>query len=197
LWSKLKTEIFIALIIFTFYNNLYAQGIRIGTRIEPYMFLQKEVRNDGTYASKYSFSPLPSFYFLIGENFFDDFELNLKPGILIIPNNDFNGFEIGLIGNKDNFLTRKTYLTGGINLHFISETAHGTSLVEATDSKIIYFLLLGLGYKLSDNIAIDITFHQALNPEYGYKAYSYEYNNIKGPTKLYNLIKVGFQFTTD
>ncbi len=193
----MKIKLIFALIIFTASNNLFAQELNIGYRLEPYMYSLKEVRNDGTYSSKYTFAPLLSMYFLIGESLSDEYELYLKPGFLIAPNKDFDGPEIGLQLNKNNFLTNQIYLTGGINLHFTRKTAHGTQLVEVTDSKIIYFLFLGAGYNLSDQIAFDITFHQALNPEYGYRAYTNEYNNIKGPTKINNLIKISFQFTTD
>jgi hypothetical protein len=192
----MKIKFFIAAITFVFSNILFAQELHVGTRVEPFIFLQQKISDEGVYVSKYSFAPIPSFYFLIGKNISDEFEFDLKPGILIMPDNDFNGFELGLTAEEKNFLSKKIYLTGGINLHFVSESAHGTSFVEVTYSKIIYFILLGVGYKLSDQIAIDITYHEALNPKYGYKAYSFDDKSVTGPTKLLNLIKIGFQFTT-
>lgn len=183
----------ICVIILLFSFNLSAQSFHFGPKIEMYGYLNERVRDEETYSNKFAFSELPSFYIVLKQDLTESFSINLKPGILFINSEEsFYGFELGLFVNN-NLPFYGAFLTGGFNLHLNTGSAHGAGWVDVSDNKIISFLFFGVGYNINDIVSVDLSFHQALNSEYGYDSLDPDVFKVSGPKKMHSMIKVGIQ----
>jgi hypothetical protein len=180
----MKRIIFALLIVIPFYTNAQSKTFHLGLKAEFYGYTLHEVRDYKTYSKKFSFSPLPSMYILVVKDISQSISLILKPGLLFLPES-FNGLELGL-GLTDKIFQDKVFIESGLNMHLVNgKPGH----FEIT-SKTIYFIFLGVGYQLLDRIYMDICFHQTLNNEYGY-TYAAFPSDASGPSKLYNMLKLG------
>jgi hypothetical protein len=166
-------------------NQSFSQSktFHLGLKTEFYAYTSQEVRDYKTYSKKFSLSPVPSLYLLISKEFSESVSLSLKPGVLMIPDS-FIGVELGLVSNY-RIYNDKLWILSGVNMHLVTKSEEGRSLM--TTSKNIYFILIGAGYQLTDWIAADISFHQALNKEYGYIING----DARGSSKIFNMLKIG------
>ena len=183
--------IFLIIIIYSFFPS-FAQSktFHLGLKLEFYGYTLNEVSDYKTYSKKFTLSPLPSFYVIISKDLSESFSLSLKPGVLVGPEY-FTGLELGFLLN-DKIYKDKLFLSGGINIHFINDTEDGHSFRRTSD--IIYFIILGTGYRLTDRLSIDICFHQALNKKFGYTYGSFP-GDASGPSEIPNMLKIGFSAT--
>ncbi len=192
----MRARLVLCVVIYIYSSNLLAQNINLSFRVEPWMALIETTWKYNDRSSKLAFSEIPSFYFLVSKNITDKFLVGLKPGILFY-NDGF--FELGFLVRRTNILKYNVYLSGGINMQFRKEVAHGAGFVEVEDSKILYFLVFGIGYKISKNVAIDMTYYHTLNPTYGYFSVVPDYPgayNASGQSKLHYMIKLGLELST-
>jgi hypothetical protein len=188
----MKQIILASLIFIPFYTNAQSESIRFGFKIEFYAYTLYDIENE-YYDKSFNLSPLPSMYFIIAKDLSKSTSISLKPGLLLRPE-VFQGFELGLL-LKYKFTDAKAFLNGGVNMHIPKETAHGVIYYKATDSAPIFFILFGIGYRLSEIVHIDITYHHALNPEFGFVSnWISQFSSSSGPLKIANMIKLGLSF---
>jgi len=130
--------------------------------------------NRTTHFTKYPL--IQSFSFSFG-NSFNDLALDLRLGYVIMSEN-YEGFELGgfifySIPNSN------LYFDTGLNYHFNPDELHNSGGTGETISQIA----LGLGYKLSEKIAVELNDFFPLKQKYGF---------YDGETyKLLNIIKLG------
>jgi hypothetical protein len=165
----------------------YAQlkTFHIGLKAEFYGYTSQEVYSCKTYSKKFNLAPLPAMYVLVSKDLSELISLTLKPGISFRPIT--GNVELGLVIDYKIF-ENKYFLVSGINIYFVNEKFFVCQSEIESDN--IYFILLGIGYKLTDRLSVDISFHQALNQEFAFYSYYDE-----GPSKLLNMVKLGLAAT--
>lgn len=175
---------------FFFKTSAQSQTFHLGLKAEFYAYTLQEVSDYKTYSKKFSLSPLPSMYIVISKDLSESISFILRPGFLFRPER-FNGLELGL-ALTHKIYTDNIFLLGGINLHFVKEKTEGNHF--SSYSKTVYFIFLGLGHQLTGRFSVDISFHQALNSEFGY-TYGVFSSDASGPSKLINMLKFGLSAT--
>lgn len=166
------------------------RSFHLGLKAEFYGYTHQEVSSYTTYSKKFWLSQLPAMYVLVKQDLSKSISLTLKPGISFRPVT--GNFELGLLIDYRIFGT-KYLLMSGVNTYFVNEKFQiGQSEFY---SDYIYFILLGMGYKLSDRLTIDVCFHQALNDDFAFDTHNKHANGWEGPSKLFNMVKLGLAAT--
>ena len=176
--------IFLFLIVCNLFIESSAQSktFHLGLKAEFYGYTSQEVWSCKTYSNKFNLAPLPAMYVLVSKDLSELISITLKPGISFRPIT--GNFELGLVIDYK-ILGNKYFLVSGINIYFVN----GEFFVcqSEIESDNIYFILLGIGYKLTDRLSVDISFHQALNQEFVF----FSNDKDEGPSKLLNMVKFG------
>lgn len=166
------------------------KSFHLGIKFEYYGYTHQEVSSNTTYSKKFWLSQLPAMYVMVRQDLSKSISLTLKPGISFRP--DPGNFELGLIIDYK-ILDNKYFLMSGINTYFVNEKFQ----IGQSDfySDYIYFILLGVGYQLTNGPAVDISFHQALNTDFAFDTHNKHANGWEGPSKLFNMVKLGLAAT--
>jgi hypothetical protein len=167
-----------------------SKTFHLGLKAEFYGYTHQEVSSYTTYPKKFWLSQLPAMYVIIRQDLSRSISIAVKPGISFRP--DPGNFEFGLLIDYRIFGT-KYLLMSGVNTYFVNKKFQiGQSVIESNN---IYFILLGVGYQLSDRLAVDVSFHQALNTDFAFDTHNKHSNGWEGPSKLFNMVKLGLAAT--
>lgn len=186
----MKRIIFVFIIFIPFYACPQLKTFHLGLKAEFYGYTHQEVSSYTTYSKKFWLSQLPGMYIIIRQDLSNSISLTLKPGISFRP--EPGNFELGLLVDYK-ILGAKYLLITGLNTYFVNEKFQiGQSVIEPNN---IYFILLGVGYQLSDRLVVDISFHQALNADFAFDTHNKHATGWEGPSKIFNMIKLGLAAT--
>ncbi|HAB53436.1 MAG: hypothetical protein A2315_06180 [Ignavibacteria bacterium RIFOXYB2_FULL_35_12] len=177
-------KLFLFFVLYSLFFDTSAQSktFHLGLKTEFYAYTSQEISSYKTYSKVLNLSPLPAMYVVISKDLSEEFSLTLKPGLSFRPVTA--NFELGFALNYK-ICAYQYFLMGGINAYF---SKYGET------NPIIYFAFIGSGYQLTNRLAVDLSFHQALNTEFAFDNYS-GHTYYEGPSKLLNMIKLGLAAT--
>jgi hypothetical protein len=189
----MKRILLVHLLFIPFYINAQIKEFHVGMKLEFYAYTLQSIEIESieneSYTKRFTLSPYPSLYFLFITGLSESMSLIFKPGLLLFPE-EYEGFEFAVYADYN--FSDLFFLNGGINMHIPPETAHGVIGYEETSSSPVFFVLLGAGYRATNLISIDIAYHYALNPEFGFVSYrKSQFISIGGPLTLNNMLKLG------
>ena len=185
-------KLFLFFVLYSLFFDTSAQSktFHLGLKFEYYGYTHQEVSSYTTYSKKFWLSQLPAMYVMVTQDLSKSISLTLKPGISFRP--DPGNFELGFIIDYK-ILDNKYFLISGINIYFVNEKFQIGQLEIYSDN--IYFILLGVGYQLTNRLSVDISFHQALNTDFAFDNHNKHATGWEGPSKLHNLVKLGLAAT--
>lgn len=184
----MKRILLVHLLFIPFYINAQIKDFHVGMKLEFYAYTFQHIE-DEYYKKNFRLSPYPSLYFLFITGLSESMSLIFKPGLLLFPE-EYEGFDFAVYA--DYKFSDLFFLNGGINMHIPPATAHGVIWYEETSSSPVFFVLLGAGYRITNLISIDMSYHYALNPEFGFVSYRIsQFLSTSGPLTLNNMLKLG------
>jgi hypothetical protein len=162
-----------------FISLAQSTSFHLGLKAEFYGYTHQEISSLATYRKEFWISPLPAMYVVAVYDLSESISVFVKPGLSFRPAT--GNFEAGLgliykISNHDYFLT------SGVNTYF-------NRVAESKSN--IYFIFLGIGYQITNRLALDLTLHQGLNQDIAF----YRTEKPDGPSKLHNMVKFGVAAT--
>lgn len=177
--------LFLVSTVFYLFLETHAQSttFHLGLKMEFYTYTSQEISEYTTYSKKIDISPIPAVYVLASHDLSKVISVFIKPGLSFRPVT--GNFEFGL-GAIYKLGEPEFFLIAGVNTYF--------NLTEESKSNI-YFAVIGIGFQFTDVLALDISFHQALNSDFAFDTHNKHANGWEGPSKLFNMVKFGLVAT--
>ena len=168
-------------LFFFLFANIFSFGqnnFKIGFRDEV-GFINHEFGNINK--TEFFIIPIQNIYITANLDMSTKFIIQLRSGMMLSKHN-YEGFETGLFLFY-NIPSSHLYVNSGVNFHFNIDTEGNSGGSGETSS----FIGLGIGYKLSNIIALEISDHIPIKSKYGF----FKYNNDYLDHKVLNIFKFG------
>jgi hypothetical protein len=183
----------IILIAFWASASMSGNDFRLGVRIEFFSYSFEKFNNNNEYSTNLSLSSLPGFYIFYSRLLPNNTSILVKPGLFFSGDGKFNGFDIGGYLRKY-FSSKNIYIYSGLNYLWLTIQQGGTRPPEIESNP--FFINFGVGLNIDNHINIDIGYYHTLNKKIGTSYLGlYSENPQKKPFNLFNLIKLGIEFS--